>query len=109
MSSQVVLITGALEPLVPPPEPSLRRYAVQMLGVYPARGCPYRCSFCSVIKIAGHRIRSQPLETTLASLRAAKAAGVLLVMFTCYLDVHCVRRQIDFTRPRNRAMESVSR
>jgi len=69
-------------PLVPPPERSLRRYAVQMLGVYPARGCPYRCNFCSVIHIAGRRMRSQPVETTLATLRAAKAAGVLLVMFT---------------------------
>ena len=68
--------------LVPPPEHALRRYAVQMLGVYPARGCPYRCSFCSVIKIAGRRMRSQPVETTLATLRAAKAGGVLLVMFT---------------------------
>lgn len=67
--------------LVPPPERSLRRYAVQMLGVYPARGCPYRCNFCSVIKIAGRRMRSQPVETTLATLRAAKAAGILLVMF----------------------------
>ncbi|HVN27202.1 MAG TPA: radical SAM protein [Candidatus Binataceae bacterium] len=69
-------------PLVPPPERNLRRYAVQMLGLYPARGCPYRCSFCSVIKIAGRQIRSQPVETTMATLRAAKAAGILLVMFT---------------------------
>jgi radical SAM superfamily enzyme YgiQ (UPF0313 family) len=53
-----------------------------MLGIYPARGCPYSCNFCSVIKIAGHRVRSQPIETTLASLRAAKAAGVRFVMFT---------------------------
>ena len=68
--------------LVPPPERALRRYAVQMLGVYPARGCPYRCSFCSVIKIAGRRMRSQPIETTMTTLRAAKAGGVLLVMFT---------------------------
>ena len=68
--------------LVPPPELALRRYAVQMLGVYPARGCPYRCNFCSVIKIAGRQIRSQPVETTMATLRAAKAAGILLVMFT---------------------------
>ena len=69
-------------PLVPPTERSLRRYAVQMLGVYPARGCPYRCNFCSVIKIAGRRMRGQPVETTLATLRAAKAAGILLIMFT---------------------------
>ncbi|HUI24448.1 MAG TPA: radical SAM protein, partial [Candidatus Kryptonia bacterium] len=60
----------------------LRRYAVQMLGVYPARGCPYRCNFCSVIKIAGRQIRSQPVETTMATLRAATAAGIRLVMFT---------------------------
>lgn len=29
-----------------------------MLSVYPARGCPYTCNFCSVIKIAGRQIRS---------------------------------------------------
>jgi radical SAM family protein len=68
--------------LIPPAERGLRRYAVQMLGVYPARGCPYRCNFCSVIKIAGQHMRSQPVETTMATLRAAKAAGILLVMFT---------------------------
>jgi radical SAM superfamily enzyme YgiQ (UPF0313 family) len=68
--------------LRPPPRRDLRRYAVPMLGVYPARGCPYSCNFCSVIKIAGRQVRSQPLETTLASLRAAKAAGVRFVMFT---------------------------
>jgi radical SAM superfamily enzyme YgiQ (UPF0313 family) len=53
-----------------------------MLGVYPARGCPYVCNFCSVIKIAGRQVRSQPLAVTLASLRAAKAAGVRYIMFT---------------------------
>ena len=68
--------------LVPPSKRNLARYAVPMLGIYPARGCPYSCNFCSVIKIAGHRVRSQPVETTLASLRAAKKAGVRFVMFT---------------------------
>ena len=68
--------------LVPPTRRSLARYAVPMIGIYPARGCPYSCNFCSVIKIAGHRVRSQPVETTLASLRAAKKAGVRFVMFT---------------------------
>ena len=74
----------SLEPPVvkPPSRRDLRRYAVPMLGIYPARGCPYSCNFCSVIKIAGHRVRSQPIETTLASLRAARAGGVKFVMFT---------------------------
>jgi hypothetical protein len=68
--------------LRPPSLRNLARYVVPMLGVYPARGCPYSCTFCSVIKIAGHRMRSQPVETTVASLRAAKSAGVGLIMFT---------------------------
>ena len=53
-----------------------------MLGLYPARGCPFVCNFCSVIKIAGRRIRSQNIATTMAGLRAAKAAGVRAIMFT---------------------------
>jgi len=69
-------------PLTPPPRRELARYVVRLLGVYPARGCPYTCNFCSVIKIAGRQVRSQPLETTLASLRAAAKGGVRYVMFT---------------------------
>jgi hypothetical protein len=68
--------------LIPPSERDLRRYIVPMLGIYPARGCPFTCNFCSVIKIAGRQVRSQPIETTMESLRKAKAAGVRMVMFT---------------------------
>lgn len=68
--------------IIPPSKRDLRRYVVAMLGVYPARGCPFTCNFCSVIKIAGRQIRTQSIETTMASLRAAKAAGVRMVMFT---------------------------
>jgi Radical SAM superfamily len=67
---------------VPPGRQDLRRYVIPMLGLYPARGCPFTCNFCSVIKIAGRRIRSQSIATTMASLRAAKASGVRMVMFT---------------------------
>lgn len=68
--------------LVPPRRRDLRRYAAPLLGIYPARGCPYVCNFCSVIKIAGRQVRSQPVATTIASLRAAAAAGVRYVVFT---------------------------
>ncbi|MEX2558588.1 MAG: radical SAM protein, partial [Pirellulales bacterium] len=68
--------------VVPPSRKDLGRYVIPMLGLYPARGCPFVCNFCSVIKIAGRRIRSQTIGTTLASLRAAKAAGVRAIMFT---------------------------
>jgi len=70
-------------PVLVPPEPKdLSQYVIPMLGLYPARGCPFICNFCSVIKIAGRRIRSQKVATTMASLRAAKAAGVRTIMFT---------------------------
>jgi len=69
-------------PLIPPSRRDLRRYIVPMVGVYPARGCPFVCNFCSVIKIAGRRVRSQPVATTLAGLRAARDAGAKMVMFT---------------------------
>jgi radical SAM superfamily enzyme YgiQ (UPF0313 family) len=69
-------------PLIPPTKRNLERYAIPMLGVYPARGCPYTCNFCSVIKIAGRQVRSQPVATTIASLKAAKAAGVKMILFT---------------------------
>jgi radical SAM superfamily enzyme YgiQ (UPF0313 family) len=68
--------------VVPPSRKDLSRYVVPMLGLYPARGCPFLCNFCSVIKIAGRKIRSQSIATTLASLRAAQAAGVRTIMFT---------------------------
>ncbi len=68
--------------LIPPNRSELARYIVPMLGVYPARGCPFLCNFCSVTMIAGRKIRSQSISTTMASLRAAKAAGVKTIMFT---------------------------
>jgi hypothetical protein len=68
--------------LSPPSRRDLARYAVRLMGVYPGRGCPYTCNFCSVIKIAGRKVRTQPLATTLATLKAARAAGVRWVIFT---------------------------
>jgi radical SAM superfamily enzyme YgiQ (UPF0313 family) len=52
-----------------------------ILGLYPVRGCPYSCNFCSVIKISGQQVRSPDLESTLESLRRAKRDGVEMVMF----------------------------
>lgn len=68
--------------IIPPDRDELRRYLVPMLGIYPARGCPFTCNFCSVIKIAGRRVRAQTIDATLESLERAKHAGVRFVMFT---------------------------
>ena len=65
----------------PPSLEELARYRSPMLGIYPVRGCPYRCNFCSVIKISGRQVRSPDIESTLESLRRAKRAGVELIIF----------------------------
>jgi Radical SAM superfamily len=68
--------------VIDPPSPEdLARYWAPMLGLYPVRGCLYQCKYCSVIKIAGHRVRSPHVESTLESLRRAKNAGIRMVMF----------------------------
>jgi len=65
----------------PPGAADLARYIVPMLGLYPVRGCPYKCNFCSVIKISGRQVRSPDIESTLESLRRAKRGGVETIMF----------------------------
>jgi hypothetical protein len=68
--------------VINPPSPAeLAPYWAPMLGLYPVRGCPYRCNFCSVIKISGRQVRSQTTETTLKSLRRARKGGVEVIMF----------------------------
>lgn len=65
----------------PPSLEELARYTAPMLGIYPVRGCPYQCNYCSVIKISGQQVRSPDIESTIESLRRAKHSGVELIMF----------------------------
>ncbi|MHB1140830.1 MAG: B12-binding domain-containing radical SAM protein [Sulfuricaulis sp.] len=65
----------------PPSQADLARYGAPVLGLYPVRGCPYRCNFCSVIKISGRQVRNPDIESTLESLRRAKHAGVKIIKF----------------------------
>jgi hypothetical protein len=68
--------------VINPPKPEeLARYRAPLLGIYPVRGCPYQCNYCSVIKISGRQVRSPSIESTLESLRRAKHAGVKLIMY----------------------------
>ena len=67
--------------IVPPSSEDLERYWAPMLGIYPVRGCPYSCNFCSVIKISGRQVRSESIDATIRSLKRAKEAGVNTVMF----------------------------
>ncbi len=69
-------------PIPPPSRRDMRRYLIPMLGVYPSRGCPYDCSFCSVIQVTGQIIRDEDVEVTLATIANAIGAGVKKIMFT---------------------------
>jgi pyruvate-formate lyase-activating enzyme len=65
----------------PPSSVDMARYWAPMLGLYPVRGCPYQCNYCSVIKISGRQVRHPDIESTLESLRRAKRGGVEQIMF----------------------------
>lgn len=66
----------------PPPAAEVARYWVPMVGLYPVRGCPFLCNFCSVIKIAGRQVRYPSIDSIVASLRRVQRAGIEYVMFT---------------------------
>ncbi len=69
-------------PIVDPPnQEELKHYILPLLGLYPVRGCPYDCNYCSVIKISGQQVRSIPIECTIQSLQNAKSAGIKLIFF----------------------------
>jgi hypothetical protein len=69
-------------PIVEPPsQRDMERYLTPLLGLYPVRGCPYNCNYCSVIKISGQQLRSSAIENTVKSLKRAKSAGIQFIMF----------------------------
>lgn len=45
----------------------LKVYQIQL-----SRGCPYRCSFCTIERIAGRRVRSRDIESCLVEIAKAK-------------------------------------
>ncbi len=66
----------------PPPREEVERHWVPMVGYYPVRGCPFVCSFCSVIKIAGRQVRNPSIDSIISALKTIKRSGIDLVMFT---------------------------
>jgi radical SAM superfamily enzyme YgiQ (UPF0313 family) len=66
----------------PPPQSETERHWVPMAGYYPVRGCPFVCSFCSVIKIAGRQIRNPSIDSIISALKNIKRAGIEFVVFT---------------------------
>jgi radical SAM superfamily enzyme YgiQ (UPF0313 family) len=40
-------------------------------------GCPYRCDFCAVVEMFGHRVRSRPIDAVLAELERHRDRGAV--------------------------------
>jgi radical SAM superfamily enzyme YgiQ (UPF0313 family) len=65
-----------------PPRREIESHWVPMVGYYPVRGCPFVCSFCSVIKIAGRQVRNPSIQSIVRALKKIEKAGVEFVVFT---------------------------
>lgn len=65
-----------------PPKREIESHWVPMVGYYPVRGCPFVCSFCSVIKIAGRQVRNPSIHSIVKALKKIEKAGVEFVVFT---------------------------
>ena len=65
-----------------PPREEIESHWVPMVGYYPVRGCPFVCSFCSVIKIAGRQVRNPSVQSIVRALKRIEKAGVEFVVFT---------------------------
>lgn len=67
------------------PEPDLSLIPNwNLLNLYPvstSRGCPFDCSFCSVIEMFGRKYRSESVEATLRKLRHIAAISKSTIFF----------------------------
>lgn len=64
----------------PMPRPDIkyiRKYAKAHMGTLDcSRGCPFNCSFCSVINVQGHKMRYRCAENVLQTIRENYAYGI---------------------------------
>lgn len=73
---------------VPWPKRTLtsKRKAGMKNFIQTSRGCPYQCSFCSIIKFFGHTYRFRPVEDVVAEIRSLKDSKVLKWNFVYFSD-----------------------
>ncbi len=68
------------------PEPDLaylKHFKCSTMGTLDtSRGCPFGCSFCTVINVQGRRLRSRSAECILKSIRTSYEHGIHMWFFT---------------------------
>ncbi|MEA3365009.1 MAG: radical SAM protein [Candidatus Hydrogenedentes bacterium] len=68
------------------PEPDLaylKHFKSNSMGTLDtSRGCPFNCSFCTVINVQGHRVRSRSAKGILKTIRTSYEHGITMWFFT---------------------------
>lgn len=62
-----------------------RKFGVKNF-VQTSRGCPYSCSFCSIIKFFGHTYRTRSVRDVVEEIRHLKSSGELKWNFVFFSD-----------------------
>jgi Radical SAM superfamily len=73
-------LQGAVAPFLPPER--LRRYSPPIGSFDAGRGCPFQCSFCTIINVQGRKSRFRTADDVEALLRAHLAEGVTRFFIT---------------------------
>ena len=73
-------ITNAQPPAVDPEY--LRHFAVPWATIDTSRGCPYGCTFCTVINVQGRKMRCRSAESVLGMIRENYEKGIWAFFFT---------------------------
>ena len=60
----------------------LRRFAVPWATIDTSRGCPYGCTFCTVINVQGRKMRCRAADAVLAMIHENYEKGIWAFFFT---------------------------
>jgi radical SAM superfamily enzyme YgiQ (UPF0313 family) len=70
----------------PTPQPSLQymnKFAIPDLGTMDcSRGCPFNCTFCTVVNVQGHRMRFRGAKNVITTVRDNYKQGIKQYFFT---------------------------
>ncbi len=70
-------------PVPQPEKDDLRHFFTKnMATIDTSRGCPFNCSFCTVVNVQGHRMRHRSAECVLEAVKASYAQGINAFFFT---------------------------
>jgi len=73
----------AVQPLPVADPHTMARFAVRdQCTIDASRGCPFNCSFCTIINVQGRQMRARRPQAILASMRRQYARGIRQYFFT---------------------------